>query len=288
MKKILLIIMFILTFVLASCQENQEPTEEQLEDYFCKDQPLSEACYVPSDDLDFISTEPVEYVITETFDTERVNQAPRNWLLYRNEEYAIDGVKAIITQGMGENRYVRMFSDGLKVPMYPQSAPTPTFIFTTKFNLDIDRKGVMEGSLWIPSEVPGNPVSFGVATGAVNTISVTIGSDMKLSVKVGGPYFYYSGTGDGGDTISTAHTLAKDTWYRFRFEWDANLNQIKAYMYVNQLPVALYSGTFHISNRVNAIMSGMILVPNVVRVTMPRNYTSGWAYLDDVVVERKV
>lgn len=288
MKKWMIMMLLFMVIVLSGCQEEATNVIETPEDYFCKDQPLSEACYTPSDDLDFISTVPVEYVITETFDTERVNQSPRNWLLYRNEEYAIDGVKAMIAEDNEDNRYVKMFSDGLKAPMYPQSAPTPTFIFTTKFNLDIDRKGIMEGSLLIPSDVPGNPVSFGVSTGAVNTISVVIGSDLKLSVKVGGPYFYYSGTGDGGDTIATSHTLVKDSWYRFRFEWDASLNSVKAYLYVADTPQLLYSGGFHISNRVNALMSGMILVPNVVRVTMPRNYTDGWAYLDNVMVERKV
>jgi hypothetical protein len=288
MKKMMILMLLIFSVILSACQEQGATVEETPEDYMCKDQPLSESCYRPSDDLDFISTDPVEYVISELFDTERVNQSPRNWLLYRNEEYAIDGVKAIITDGVDGNRFVRMFSDGLKKPPHPQSAPTPTFIFTTKFNLDIDRKGIMEGSLMIPSDVPSNPVTLGVSTGAVNTISVTIGSDMKVSVQVGGPYFYYSGTGDGGDVFSTAHTLSKDIWYRFRFEWDASINNVKAYLYVSGNLVQLHSGAFHISNRVNALMSGMILVPNVVRVTMPRNYMNGWAYLDNVVVERKV
>ena len=48
----------------------------------------------------------------------------------------------------------------------------------------------------------------------------------------------------------------------------------------------LFSGTFHISSRVNALPAGAIMVPNVFRVTMPR-YMNGWAYLDNVIIERR-
>jgi hypothetical protein len=171
--------------------------------------------------------------------------------------------------------------------MYPQSAPNPTFIFSTKFNLDLDRKGVSYASIMLPSNKPTDAISFGVSTGAVNTISALIGSDLKVKVKVGGPFFYYSGTADGGDEYATAYTLTKDTWYTFKFEWDANLNILSAYLKVGDTFTLLYSGQFHISNRVNALVSGDILVPNVFKVTMPRNYMNSYAFIDDVIVERK-
>jgi hypothetical protein len=185
-----------------------------------------------------------------------------------------------------------MYSDGLRAPMYPQSAPTPTFILTSKFNLDIARAGIAYGSIMIPSEnklkigEESNAVSLGVSTGAVNTISVVIGTDLSLSVKVGGPFFYYSGTGDGGDIYTTAYTLVKDQWYDFKFEWDASINSLKAFIIIDEVETSIFSGGFHISSRVNALISGMIMVPNVFRVTMPR-YMSGWAYLDNVFVLRK-
>lgn len=277
--------MITLLIVLSGCvQKTPEPEAEK--DYICKDTPLAEGCYVPSDDLDFISPVADEYTISETFETDRVNQMPRNWLLYRNEEYKTDGVKATIVEN-GDNRYVELFSDGLKAPMYPQSAPNPTFIFSTKFNLDQDRKGVAYASILLPSDKPTDSISFGVSTGAVNTIQAIIGSDLKVQIKVGGPFFYYSGTADGGDIHSTNITIQKDTWYTFKFEWDASTNVVSASIQQGDQFTALYSGAFHISNRVNALADGAILVPNVFRVTMPRNYTNTYAYIDDVIVERK-
>ncbi|MCV2232713.1 hypothetical protein N7548_07765 [Acholeplasma manati] len=285
MKKSILGVMITLLIVLSGCvQKTPEPEAEK--DYICKDTPLAEGCYVPSDDLDFISPVADEYTISETFETDRVNQMPRNWLLYRNEEYKTDGVKATIVEN-GDNRYVELFSDGLKAPMYPQSAPNPTFIFSTKFNLDQDRKGVAYASILLPSDKPTDSISFGVSTGAVNTIQAIIGSDLKVQIKVGGPFFYYSGTADGGDIHSTNITIQKDTWYTFKFEWDASTNVVSASIQQGDQFTALYSGAFHISNRVNALADGAILVPNVFRVTMPRNYTNTYAYIDDVIVERK-
>ncbi len=285
MKKSILGVIITLLIVLSGCvQKTPEPEAEK--DYICKDTPLAEGCYVPSDDLDFISPVADEYTISETFETDRVNQMPRNWLLYRNEEYKTDGVKATIVEN-GDNRYVELFSDGLKAPMYPQSAPNPTFIFSTKFNLDQDRKGVAYASILLPSDKPTDSISFGVSTGAVNTIQAIIGSDLKVQIKVGGPFFYYSGTADGGDIHSTNITIQKDTWYTFKFEWDASTNVVSAFIQQGDQFTALHSGAFHISNRVNALADGAILVPNVFRVTMPRNYTNTYAYIDDVIVERK-
>ncbi|MDG0889626.1 hypothetical protein [Paracholeplasma manati] len=285
MKKSILGVMITLLIVLSGCvQKTPEPEAEK--DYICKDTPLAEGCYVPSDDLDFISPVADEYTISETFETDRVNQMPRNWLLYRNEEYKTDGVKATIVEN-GDNRYVELFSDGLKAPMYPQSAPNPTFIFSTKFNLDQDRKGVAYASILLPSDKPTDSISFGVSTGAVNTIQAIIGSDLKVQIKVGGPFFYYSGTADGGDIHSTNITIQKDTWYTFKFEWDASTNVVSAFIQQGDQFTALYSGAFHLSNRVNALADGAILVPNVFRVTMPRNYTNTYAYIDDVIIERK-
>ena len=284
MKRNILGVLIILLIGLVGCTEKGEPTPV-LEDYRCKDTPLAEGCYIPSSDLNHISPVPTEYTISETFETDREDQMPRNWLLYRNEEYATDGVKATIIAD-DDNQYVEMYSDGLKAPMYPQSAPNPTFIFSTKFNLDLDRKGVSYASVMIPSAKKNNAVTLGISTGAVNTISVIIGTDLSVKVKVGGPFFYYSGTADGGDEHATSYTLSKDTWYQFKYEWDASLNRVAAYIKVNNQYVLLYQGAFHISSRVNALEDGMILVPNVFKVTMPR-YQSGYAYLDDVIVERK-
>ncbi len=286
MKKSTLGVILSLALLLSACAGNT-PTPEEAKDYLCKDTPLAEGCYVPSDDLNFISPIADEYTINETFETDRINQMPRNWLLYRNEEYKADGVKATVIENNG-NRYVELFSDGLKAPMYPQSAPNPTFIFSTKFNLDLDRKGVAYASVMMPSDKPTDSIAFGVSTGAVNTIQAVIGSDLKVQIKVGGPFFYYSGTADGGDTYATSVTIQKDTWYTFKFEWDASTNVVSAHIKQGDAYVSLYSGAFHVSNRVNALVTGTILVPNVFRVTMPRNYTNSYAYIDDVIVERKV
>jgi hypothetical protein len=285
MKKSILGVILVLSFILTACV-GKTPTPEETQDYVCKGTPLASGCYVPSDDLNFISPIADEYTISETFETDRVNQMPRNWLLYRNEEYKTDGVKATIIEKDG-NRYVELFSDGLKMPMYPQSAPNPTFIFSTKFNLDLDRKGVAYASVMLPSNKPTDSISFGVSTGAVNTIQAVIGSDLKVQIKVGGPFFYYSGTADGGDFHSTSVTIQKDVWYTFKFEWDASTNVVSAHIQQGDQFMSLYSGAFHISNRVNALASGQILVPNVFKVTMPRNYTNTYAYLDNVIVERK-
>ncbi len=285
MKKKFIVLMVLMLTLLFGCADNKDPEDIIIEDYVCKNTPLAVGCYLPSDDLNHISSIPVEYTIKEDFESDRVGQMPRNWLLYKNEEYKIDGVSAIVDEVEG-NRFVKLYSDGLKAPAYPQSAPTPTFIFTSKFNLDIDRKGVAYGSVMIPSDVTSNVISLGVATGAVNTISVVIDTDLKVSVKVGGPYFYYSGSGDGGDVYVTSYTLLRDEWYQFKFEWDASIDVIKAILVLNDVEIELFSGPFHISSRYNAEATGALLVPNVFKVTMPR-YMSGWAYLDDVFIERK-
>lgn len=284
MKKSILGVLVIFTLLLSACTE--KAPIDIVEDYACKDTPLAEGCYIPSEDLNFISPVTDEYTISETFETDRINQMPRNWLLYRNEEYKADGVKATIVEKSG-NRVVELFSDGLKAPMFPQSAPNPTFIFTTKFNLDIDRKGVAYASVMLPSDKPTDSISFGVSTGAVNAIQAVIGSDLKVKIKVGGPFFYHSGTADGGDEYSTSYTVVKDTWYTFKFEWDASINQVKASLKQGDTYVSLYQGTFHISNRVNALITGAILVPNVFKVTMPRNYMNSYAYIDDVIITRQ-
>ncbi|MDR4968853.1 MAG: hypothetical protein RG740_04490, partial [Acholeplasmataceae bacterium] len=61
---------------------------------------------------------------------------------------------------------------------------------------------------------------------------------------------------------------------------------VAAYHLDGENEILLHTDEFHISNRVNAVASGEIMVPNVVRVTMMQNLP-GWAYLDDVIVERK-
>ena len=288
MKKGILLILFIIFMIgVSACTpDDQIDEEDEIIESPCKDNPLGEGCYIPSEDLNHISPIPTEYLLDEDFESENINKMPRNWLLYKNEEYAVGGVIAQIEEELDGNKYVAMYSDGLRAPMYPQSAPTPTFIMTSKFNLDIARAGIAYGSVMIPSGVESNAVTLGISTGAVNTISVVIGTDLSLSVKVGGPFFYYSGTGDGGDIYTTAFTLVKDQWYNFRFEWDASLNTLEAFIIIDDVETSLFSGGFHISSRVNALANEAILVPNVFRVTMPR-YMSGWAFLDNVFVERK-
>ncbi len=287
MKKKLLFLLCFILLVFSGC--TPEATEEKKSP--CQDDPLGESCYVPDDELNFISPIPEEFVINEDFENEALNQLPSNWLLFKHEEYSVNGVRAFVDEEDG-NRYVRMYSDGKQAPLYPQQAPNSTFIFTTKFNLDQSRKGIAYGSIMIPSEekLPegekSNGLTLGLSTGAVNTISIIVSQDLKLSVKVGGPFFYHSGNGDSGNTQQTTIALEKDQWYRFRFEWDASLNELKAFLVTTEGDEVLYDGNFHISNRYNASETEEILVPNVFKVTMARNY-SGWAFLDDVKVERK-
>ncbi len=295
MKKIMIFqLVFVLIFLVGCSIDtnittttlSQETTTTQvlIEESPCKDTPLASGCFIPSDDLDFISSIPDEYLLNESFDTEVLNQQPMNWLLYTNSEYSRNGVFAKVLE-LEDNRYVQMYSDGLQKPLYPQSAPTPTFIFSSKFNLDQTRAGVAYADVFIPS-VDGNSVTVGVSTGAVNTISVIIDTDMSLLVKVGGPFYYYSQNGDGGDYYSTGITLEEDTWYRFRFDWDAETDYLAATLITDTEDVLLFSGNFHISSRFNILPDGDILVPNVVKVTMPYGL-SGFAYLDNVIVERR-
>jgi hypothetical protein len=293
MKKLLIFTMSFLILGLVSCStvtttanvETTTTATQDLEDESpCKDTPLDAACYVPSYDLDFISSTPDEYLITEDFEAEVINQQPMNWLLFTNSEYKTNGVTAKVIEE-NSNKFVRMYSDGLQKPLYPQSAPTPTFIFTTKFNLDQTGAGVAHVDLMIP-ETDGNSVTAGISTGAVNTISIVIDTDMSLLVKVGGPFFYYSQNGDGGDYYDTEMVLSKDTWYSFRFEWDAESNYLAAYLVETSGDTLLFEGEFHISNRFNVEEDGEIMVPNIVKVTMPFG-RSGIAYLDNVIVERR-
>ncbi|NLD26844.1 MAG: hypothetical protein GX661_05735, partial [Acholeplasmataceae bacterium] len=166
MKKILFLLILVFIMAFSGCKEETQVSP-------CLNDPLGEACYVPSADLQFQSPTKPEYVINEDFEAEPLNQMPSNWLLYKNEEYKPNGVQAFVAQEEG-NKYVKMYSDGLQKPMYPQGASTPTFIFTTKFNLDQSRKGIAYGSVMIPSseKLPEgekhNGVSIGLATGAVN------------------------------------------------------------------------------------------------------------------------
>ncbi len=295
MKKTLIILMIFLTFSLVAFDEatiavftqasiqNLLDVSTAVQESPCKNTPLAEGCYIPSDDLEFISSTPEEYTILETFETDRLNQIPRNWLLYSNPEYVANGVFAKVIED-DANQFVELYSDGLQKPLYPQSAPTPTFIFTSKFNLDIARSGIAYVDVMVPSENK-NAVSVGVSTGAVNAISVTIDNDLSVVVKVGGPFYYYSQNGDGGEYFETDLVATTDTWYSFKFEWNASENYVKAYWLDGETEVLLHSDTFHISNRFNASATGAILVPNVFKVTMPYGQ-SGYAYLDNVIVER--
>ena len=293
-QKILILLLFVLTVTFGCDQATTGPsvtttttitmtTQTTAQESPCKDTPLAAECFVTSSELDFIPPVPDEYTILEDFDSEKLNQMPINWLIFSNEEYQPNGVFAKVVE-TDTNRYVQMYSDGQERPTYPQSAPTPTFIFTTKFNLDIDRKGIAFADVMVPAE-NRNSVTIGISTGAVNTISVTIDTDLSVFVKVGGPFYYYSQNGDGGDYYDTDIVAIPDTWYRFRFEWNAEEDNVKAYWIDGENEVLLFDGQFHISSRFNAAPDGEIMVPNVFRVTMPYGL-SGYAYLDNVKVER--
>lgn len=292
MRKFILLFLAVLV-ILTGCASSTTTTENLTTLYVptteaespCKDTPLAEGCYVPSYLQTLVPEAPAEYTVEETFEAEFVDQMPGNWLLYSNEEYDPRGVWAKVALDGEGNRYVNMYSDGLEKPMYPQNAPTPTFIFTTKFNLDVERKGIATVRLMVPSVSP-NSVSAGVSTGAVNVLSVTLSSTMALSVKVGGPFYYYSQNADAGTVIATGITLQHDVWYTFEFTWDAAENRITAAWIEGETVHSLYAGAFPISSRYNATADGMIFVPNVVRVTMPYQ-SSGYACLDDVIVARK-
>jgi hypothetical protein len=292
-KKILLV--FILSLLLVGC--TQATTETTPPTTFspttslisttaglspCRDTPLADGCYVPSGDLNHLSPIPNEYVVSEDFETDRVGQIPRNWLLYTNPEYKPNGVYARVVEEE-DNKYVMMYSDGREKPPYPQQAATPTFIFTTKFNLDLSRKGVAYADLMVPDE-EANALSFGVSTGAVNVISVTINTDYSLFTKVGGPFFYYSANADSGDYYTSGITVTPNTWVRIKLTWDADLDRVQAFLIEGETETMLVEQPFHRSNRFNARPGGAILVPNVVKITMPYA-VSGYGFVDNVIVE---
>lgn len=281
MKKLLIGALVIVAFGLTAC-ENANNTAEKVSR--CFNTPLAEGCFNPSEELNHVSPIPEEYTITETFETDRVNQTPRNWLIYTNAEYDPNGVSARVIEEGGQ-RFVRMYSDGKQRPPYPLAAPVPTFIFSSKFNLDIDRKGIAYADVMVPA-TERNAVTVSLSTGAVNAISVTIDRNLALTAKVGGPFFYHSGNNDSGLTTDTLRTLTADTWYRFKFTFDAHLDEVSVSILDGETYTLLHTSPFHVSNRFNAVETGMILVPNSVKVTMPRNQ-AGYAYLDNVIVERK-
>ncbi|PKK87555.1 MAG: hypothetical protein CVV63_00630 [Tenericutes bacterium HGW-Tenericutes-8] len=285
MKKTIVLLLMLLVFV-SGCEQTEPVEQETVTESLCKNTPLAPNCYDPNFDLDFVETENQEYLINETFENEFNNQTPSNWLLYKNEEYSAQSAVAKVI-ALDDNKYVSMYSDGKNAPMYPQGVAKPaSFILSTKFNLDTARKGVMTGKIMVPS-VNGNEVSFGIYTGAVNTASIILDKQMKLYVKIGGPFFYHSGTADSGTLVDTGLTLSLDTFHRFTFEWDATTNEIIV-IYHGETDQILYQGTFHVSSRYNATENGEIIVPNVIKVTMPKALNmAGYACLDDVIVTRK-
>ncbi|HBT59647.1 MAG TPA: hypothetical protein DEA45_02360 [Acholeplasmataceae bacterium] len=288
MKKIILSIALVLgSLTLSACTtKKEEPIVETEKESVCKNQPLSSGCFDENFDLDFISTTKEEFLISETFENEFVNQQPYNWLLYRNQEYHADSVSARVVE-VGENKVVQVYSDGKFSPPFPQGVAKPeSLILSTKFNLDQTRSGVATGKIMVPS-TEGNEVSFGVYTGAVNVASILIDRQMKLTVKIGGPFFYHSGNGDSGNYIDTGITLSRDEFQQFSFYWDGNLNELKV-IFHQEVDHVLYEGNFHISSRINAEASGTIMVPNVFKVTMPKALNmTGFAYIDDIIVTRK-
>lgn len=284
MDKRLLWILLLFLFVGCDAATTSVSTIQTESESVCKHTPLAASCFQPSTQLDHTPTILEEFEIDETFDAERLNQQPKNWLLYSNAEYLAGGVSAKVEEGTN-GRHVRMYSDGLARPPHPQSAPVPTFIFSTKFNLDESRAGIATASVMVPGS-ERNAVTVGVSTGAVNTISVTIDNNLQIVVKVGGPFYYHSLSGDGGTYVPTGQSVVAGEWNTFRFEWDADQDEVKAYWVKSTGDVLLFMGSFHVSNRFNAEAAGVILVPNNVKVTMPRGQ-AGYSYLDNVFVERK-
>lgn len=288
MKKIVIsFILVSMTLTLGACDKTkEEPIVDEEKQSVCMEQPLSSGCFDPNFDLDFISPTKEEFLISETFETEFLNQQPYNWLLYRNQEYQADSVSARVVE-MDGNKVVKVFSDGKYSPAFPQGVSKPeSLILSTKFNLDQTRSGVATGKIMVPSN-EGNEVSFGIYTGAVNVASILIDRQMKLTVKIGGPFFYHSGSGDSGIYIDTNLTLTRDEFHQFSFHWDGNTNLLKVVL--NQTTdVILYEGEFHISARTNAVATEFLQVPNVFKVTMPKALNmQGYAYIDDVIVTRK-
>lgn len=274
MKKIFLIILLLF---LMGCNNEKEKSSP------CKDNPLSEECYVPTGDLNHISPIRDEYLVSETFEEERVGQTPRNFLLYENSEYR-PGMAVAKVEEVSGNKYVSLFSNGKGRPPYPQNAPTSTLIFTTKFNLDQTKKGALKIDMMVPSE-NNNVVHFGLSAGAVNTMSFIIDKEYNLRLKVGGPFYYYSGNNDGGDETNLNMKITPDVWHTFEIHFDVNENSLKAYMHKPNLTL-LHETTFHVSNRFNAKQDGEILVPNNVKITMPAGNFEGFAYTDNISVFR--
>lgn len=287
MKKYIVAILVLLTLFLSACGKTQqdEDNNEKPITSSCRDNPLSDSCYRPSGDLSHESTIREEELVFENFENERINQKPRNWLIYSNPEYQAGSVSATVVS-QDDNKFVKLYSDGSAKPPYPQGAASPTLIFTTKFNLDESQKGLMKIDVMMPEE-ENNIMSFGVSAGAVNVISFTVDKDYKLSAKVGGPFFYFSGNNDAGDTYNFDITLNPNLWYRFEVSWDIALNRVKGYMVSDEGKTLLVDKPFHISNRFNAKQDGIILGPNVVKITMPYSRLNvGYGFIDNVSVER--
>lgn len=288
MKKYIILLLVIGLFGLVGCQNN---TKDQNGDVVietespCKDNPFGEGCYTPSKDLDHISTDIEEFLVEDNFEGERINQKPRKWLIYSNPEYKAGAVDAKVLEEDG-NKFVRLYSDGTAKPPYPQGAAQPTLIFTTKFNLDLTKKGRLEIDVMVPEE-ENNQVSFGLSAGAVNVINFTINKDYKLSSKVGGPYFYFSGNADAGDTHGTDIVLSPNKWYKFEFNWDIKLDKVQSFIYIDGVKQLVVESAFHVSNHFNAKLNNDILGPNVVSITMPYSRLNvGYAFIDNVKVSR--
>lgn len=289
MKKYILLLLLVFgLFGIVGCQNNsEEPNGDKIieTESPCKDNPFGEGCYNPSKDLDHISTEIEEFLVEDDFEGERTDQKPRKWLIYSNPEYKAGAVDAKVLEEDG-NKFVRLYSDGSAKPPYPQGAAQPTLIFTTKFNLDLTKKGQLEIDVMVPEE-ENNQVSFGLSAGAVNVINFTISKDYKLSSKVGGPYFYFSGNADAGQTHPTDIVITPGKWYKFLFTWDIEQDKVQSFIYLDDQKELVVDSAFHVSNHFNAKLDNEILGPNVISVTMPYSRLNvGYAFIDNVKVSR--
>lgn len=310
---VLMMSVFIALGALAGCDKEK--------DSIYKNKPFDGVTLGPSQTLVKPEAEDLEKVFDDNFDNANINSMPSNWKLYSDANYKTTSQSARIVAGEEGNRYVKLTSTGLNYPPYPAGDPVPSFNFTREFNLDASKKGVAYASLMVPSvkieelgkqtegDVINNEVTFSVASGSVNVISVTITKSYKLVVKRGGLFYYYTNKNVAVyEDLGAYSTVSPDTWYTFKLEWDAAQNMVRASIKVGESFVKLVEGTFHESNRFLAEPQGNIIVPNVVSIRMPKkadggggtytyfadggykthNGAYGEAYLDNVKVERMV
>jgi hypothetical protein len=283
-----------MTITSCNSKTGSSSSNEVLSDYYCKDNPFSEQCFVKYPGLSVVEeTEPEEMTFYETFKEDMVYGQPFNWLLFRDDIYKVDTVEAKVLDQSNvnflvptDNRVLSLYSKGNIEPLY---YPKNTLTFTREFNLDAKRYGVAEATILIP-ENNANQIDFELVTGATNVIGFEINVDGKGGVNVvaGDVFYFYQGT---TIQVPTSIKVAVNTWYTFRVEWNANEDKVKAFIYDNNTLslIPLYTGNFHQSVRFNAKKTGEPLPPNHVRFSMPFSVLkTGYAYVDNVRIDSTI